>query len=142
MPIELTSLDQGAGIRYLGTGVVTGNEFIDANVSLRASTNRLKQLRYAIVDLTQIESLDLSFTDLKKIESNDRLTAQVNPFVVVALIAEKELPFNVVSAWDVRTQDISWEKKIFRSRAEAYAWVQNKVRENFGEEITVPDLGS
>jgi hypothetical protein len=137
MPIEFSLLDRGAGMRYMFTGLVTGKELIDVNTSMYASEKRLKKLRYAIVDQTHMDSLDLSFTDLKKIEAMDRLAAQVNPSVVVAIIVEKDLPFNISKAWDVRTQDISWDKKIFGSKDEAYAWVREKVREKFGEEITI-----
>jgi hypothetical protein len=123
---------------YLCTGMVTGNDFLAASTSLRASEERLKKLRYVVVDMTRMESLDLSFTDLKKIETNDRLTARINPDGVVAIVVDKDIPFNVVSAWDIRTPDISWEKRIFRTKDEAYDWVRTKVRDKFGEEIEVP----
>ncbi len=134
MPIELISLDHTPGVLYLCTGVVTGDDLLAAGASLRASEKRLKKLRYVIVDMTRMESMDVSFADLKKIENNDRLIAQINPEGIVAIIVDKDLPFNIVSAWDIRTTDISWEKRIFREKNEAYDWVRARTREKFGEE--------
>lgn len=137
MPIEISFMDDGAGVRYSFSGLVTGKELIDVNSSLFSSEDQLKKIRYAIVDQTRMDSLDLSIDDLKRIEQLDRSATQVNPCVVVALIVEKDLHYNVTSAWDVRTHDISWEKKIFRSKNEAYDWLREKIREKFGREITI-----
>jgi hypothetical protein len=129
-------VDNGKGVLYVCAGLVTGQELIDANGLIFSHDEQLKRLRYAVMDQTGIQSVDLVFDDLKSIEKANRQAATTNPDLVVAIVVHKTLPAALTRVWDLRTSDMPWEKKVFEGKEEAYAWLKGVVRERFGMEIT------
>jgi len=136
MSVEVQFADNGRGVLLVCAGLVTGQELIDANRKVFSSEERLKRIRYAVVDQTGTESVDLTFTDLKKIEEENRRFAPFNPGLVVALVVDKPLPLTLSRVWDARTRDVSWEKRLFGRKDEAFAWLKEKMRDRFGMEVT------
>ena len=127
MPIKVEFLNDGLGVRFLCTGLVTGKDLHGANLTLFSDTERFPLVRYAILDELGVDSVDLSFAELKMIEEENRQAALINPQLVIALIVDKELPQMLTQAWDVRTRNVAWEKALFRTREEAYGWLRQKV---------------
>ena len=136
MPFEVNIFDSGAGVQYVSAGLITGKDFIETKVNLLTSKDRLKNIRYLIYDLTHMDSLDFPFDDFKKLEDADRLVAEINPSLIIALIVKNDLALTLAKMWVTRTHEILWDKHIVSVKAEAYSWVRDKVRERFGEEIT------
>ncbi len=136
MPIELKFLDNGAGVLYHFKGLVTGKEIIEINEEVFSSPESLKRLKYGVIDQTQIDSLNVSTADLLIIARQDSLAADVNSEAVVALIAALDLAFGLSRMWETITENIPWQKKVFRSKDEAYEWTRAKIREKFSIDPT------
>ncbi len=127
MPIEVRYLDNEIGISWLGGGGVTGQDLIDASKETFASEERLKQIRYALVDFTQIEGVSISPADIRKKAILDGGAASIAPDVVVALVAAGDLVFGLGRVWDAYVNGLSWQTKVFRSVAEAESWIDERV---------------
>ncbi len=127
MPIDVRYLDDGIGVSWLGRGIVTGQDLIDASEETFAPEERLKQVRYALVDLTQIEGVSISPADIRKKATLDGRASSVAPNAVVALVAAEDLMFGLARIWDAYVDGLSWETMVFRSVAEAESWIQERV---------------
>jgi hypothetical protein len=136
MPVTVEFLDDGLGARFLCSGLVTGKELHDASLTLFSDAARFQRIRYVILDELGIDFVDLTFTDLKRIEEENRQASLVNRQLVIAIVVDKELPQVLTRAWDMRTRTVALEKEMFRTREEAYGWLRQKVRERFGLELT------
>ncbi len=130
MPIELKFLDNRAGVLYHFKGLVTGKEIIETNEEVFSSPD-FKRIKYGVIDQTQVESLNVSTADLLMIARQESRAADVNSEAAVALIAASELAFGLSRAWETMTYNAPWQKKVFRSKAEAYAWTRAKIKEKF-----------
>jgi hypothetical protein len=135
MPFDVNNLDNGVGVQYVSAGLITGKDFIATKIDLLVSEERLKRIRYLIYDLTRIDSLDFPFNDFKKLEDADRLVAAINPSLIIVLVVENDLALTLARMWVARTDEIPWDKQIVSVKSEAYSWVQDRVKERFGENI-------
>jgi len=136
MPLEVNYLDSGAGVLFVSSGLLTGKDFIETKNNLLKIGQLADKIRHLIYDLTQIESLDFPFADFKKLEDADRLLAEINPSLIIALIVKDELAVTLAKMWIARTDEIPWDKKIVSEEADAFSWVREKMREKFAAEIT------
>ena len=127
VPIEVRYLDNGIGASWLGGGVVTGQDLIDASKETFAPEERLKQIRYALVDFTHIEGVSISPADIRKKAILDGGAASIVPNTVVALVAPEDLTFGLARVWDAYVDGLSWETMVFRSVAEAESWIEERV---------------
>jgi hypothetical protein len=59
----------------------------------------------------------------------DKIAAEINPDVVVALIASKNVMFGLTRMWEVFVDQIGWKTKVFRSKTEAEVWIKELVPE-------------
>jgi hypothetical protein len=112
------------GLVLSGFGVVTGNELIDVNRSLVC--DRIKSLRYVIVDLTPATELHVATLDIRAIVEEDRRLAALAPRrLPVAIATSSNLGFGLARMWETFVGDVTeWQTALFRSRKEAESWVQ------------------
>jgi hypothetical protein len=128
MPIELKFLDKGAGVLYRFKGPVVGKEIIETNEKVFSSPD-FKRIKYGVIDQTQVESLNVSTVDLLMIARQENRAADVNSEAAVALIAASEFAFGLSRTWETMTYNTPWQKKVFRSNDEAYAWTRARIKE-------------
>ena len=63
MPIKIKYIKDGVGVEYIGTGVVTGADIIEANKKIYGHENFLRQ-RYQIVDRTNCKEFRVSSDEI------------------------------------------------------------------------------
>ncbi len=137
MPIDIRIMHNGIGIMYICHGEVLGNDFIEANKQLLSSKNRLKKVIYGLVDETAIENLQISESEMLTIAAqNKKMSAIVPARAVVAVIAKDELAYELASVWEGFIEHTGWETMIFRTRWKAERWIIEKVKANFGIDVT------
>jgi hypothetical protein len=133
MPIDIRVLHNGIGVLYLCDGTVTGRDFIDANNRLLAYKDRLKQLRYGLVDMTATDDLQISESELLTITAQDKKIASFAPSeAVVAVIARDEYALQISRLWESFIEHTGWETMTFRLRWKAESWIIERVKANFG----------
>jgi hypothetical protein len=136
MPIQLEFLHEGLGVIFRCVGNLGLQHFSVANDRLLASPDRIRKLKYAIVDADLMEPQFFSPSEMDGIVLQDRqIASYAVPGLLVALVAEQNVVFALARMWEAFIEGIGWETKIFPSMAEAQEWVRIRVREKFQLEL-------
>src|SRR5208337_3325109 len=136
MPIDIRVLHDGTGILYHCYGKITGKDFIDANNRLLAFTDRLKQVKYGIVDETSIDDVQISESEMLTIAVQDKKIAAYAPSgAVVAVIAKDDFAIGLARMWESFIVHTGWETMTFRIKWKAERWIIEKVKANFGIDL-------
>jgi hypothetical protein len=140
MPIDIRVLHDGIGILYHCHGKITGKDFIDANSLLLTFTERLKQVRYGIVDETSIDDVQISDSEMLTIAVQDKkIAAFAPPGAVVAVIAKDDFALGLARMWESFITHTGWETMTFRVKWKAELWIIEKVKANFGIDLIFDD---
>jgi hypothetical protein len=137
MPIQLEFLHEGLGVVYRCEGTLGLQHFAVANDRLLASPERMRKLKYALIDAVSMEPTIFSPSEMESIVLQDRqIASYAAPGLLVALVAERNVVFALARMWEVFIEGIGWETKIFPSIAEAQDWVRIRVKEKFRVELS------
>jgi len=136
MPIDIELLHDGAGVIYNCHGTVTFKQFYDASNGFLASPEDLKKWRYAIIDLTSVENMNLNYEEVATIvELNKRLAAGTLPGTLLAVSSPKDLGFGIARMWEALVDQVGWETQTFRTRTEAALWINQRAKQKFGIDL-------
>jgi len=139
MPIEIEGRQDGLGVIYKCSGVLTIDDFFQAGLGFLAHPEEIKKWRYCIIDLTQVDAMGISSDDIRAVvEQNKRIAAIAPPGAILAVASPKDLGFGLARVWEVLVEEIGWETITLRSRPEADRWIQERAKEKFGLEIPNP----
>jgi hypothetical protein len=133
MPIDLEFLHAGAGVIFHCRGALALKDLFDANNHLLADAAAVKKWRYAIVDLTETDSLDINYQRGESVVDHNELLAAAAPQgVIIAIASPKDWTFGIARMWQTLAERTGFEIHICRSRSEAEQWVAERVRQKFG----------
>ena len=133
MPIDLEFRHDGAGFIAQCHGALTITDFVDVQNSLLASPDMLRKLRYGIMDLTSVETLNLNYEKMVSIvEGDKRLAVVTPPGTLVAIVSPKDLGYGLGRMWEALVDQFGWETMTFRFSVEAEHWIQQRAKEKFG----------
>ena len=134
MPIRVNDLDNGLGFIFIGEGLITGEDIIDSNKIIFSSIERMKKIKYGLIDYSDITQFNVSSSEIGTIASQDKKASKYIPDGVLAVTAKKDLVFGLTRMWEmiVENYGIPWETMVFRSRPDAEAWIKESVRKKFG----------
>jgi hypothetical protein len=136
MPIQLEFSHEGLGVIYRCEGTLGLQHFSVANDQLLASPERIRKLKYAVVDAVSMEPTFFSASEMDSIVLQDRqIASYAVPGLLVALVAERNVIFALARMWEAFIEGIGWETKIFPSITEAQDWVRIRVKEKFHLDI-------
>ena len=110
------------GVVWTFCGKVTGDEILQANREIYGDP-RFDRLKYQIVDLTGVESFNVTEEDMAVIAANDRAAARSRPHVRIAVAAEDEIIKDLSAFYDAAMVGVPWHQQIFDSMREAREWV-------------------
>ena len=97
MPIQIKYIDDGIGVEFIGSGVVTGADIIAANKEIYRNENFSKQ-RYQIIDRTKCTKYDVSHKEIIIIAEQDKVAAKTNPNIIIAFISASPLQYGISTA--------------------------------------------
>lgn len=140
MPVAIRNMDDGKGILFNCTGIVSGSEFIEINSRLTASVKKQSRLaKYGIIDYSKADQVHLSSSDIEVISSQDKEIARYVPEFIVAIIAVKDLEYGVSRMWKtfIELHDLLWDTMVFKDRSDAEEWIKNKMKEKFNLDVTI-----
>jgi hypothetical protein len=136
MPIQLEFLHEGLGVIYRCEETLGVQHFSVANEQLLAYPDRIRKLKYAVVDAASMEPTFFSPSEMDGIVLQDRqIASYAVPGLLVALVAEQNVVFALARMWEAFIEGIGWETKIFPSITEAQDWVRIRVKEKFHLDI-------
>ncbi len=136
MPIDIRYLDEGRGVLWKAYGHLSGKEVMETNTEVHSEPERMKSYRYVLVDLTDVESVQISNNELVRIVAQDELAARSRPQSVVAIAAPTDVMFGISRMWEAHVDQLGWDTAVFRTRREADQWIVETVRRLFSEEVT------
>ncbi len=121
MPYEISWEPLGVVLR--ASGVVSDEDSIAANEELNASP-LLPVMKYQIVDFSLIEKFDLSSERIWITAERDRIAAETNPDMKIAVIATSALIRGLTNMYALthEAKGGSWVTKIFEREEDARAW--------------------
>ena len=139
MPIQVKYLDNGMGVMFIGTGIVTGDDVINSNKEIFFSEEKMKNYKYGLVDYSNISRLDASISDIEIMASQDKEASEFITDAVVAFIAKKDLEFALTRMWEMIAENtgLQWETMVFRDKGKAEIWIKDRIREKHNIEITI-----
>lgn len=141
MTIHITDVDGGIGNLILMSGIITDSEFVEVmQKHLAQDPDKYKRYRFSLTDLSDVTELNVS-TDVIREHSNACIrSAEVNPDAVVAVVAPEDIDFGLSRMWELQSDDIPWEIRVFRDSEEAKTWIRERVKERWN--ITDLTMGS
>jgi hypothetical protein len=125
MPGTIEFIEDGRGVVFHGSGVLTWQEVTDVKTVLEADEASLRGVKFVLVLLEDVTAVDLNVEDLRAGAAADRRLGQMMPHVAVAIVAPREHVFGVARMWEAIASVPEWSTYVFRSRDEADAWLQD-----------------
>ena len=110
------------GVEWIYHGTVTGKEIIQSNEEIYGDP-RFDDLRYQLVDLTQVERFEVSDKEMRQMAYLDAAAARTNPRIRLAVIATGESGRSVFDAYAKNIKNPVWKHELFSSRKNAEDWL-------------------
>ena len=126
MSIQIEYLQDGYGIEFFGTGIVTGEEIYDAN-NIIYSGESLARQKYQILNLSDANRVRVSQDEAVKLANQDIEASRTNPDIVIAIVATLDHAFGLGRMWEAHVNKSSFETMVFRKREEALAWIDKRL---------------
>ena len=137
MPVKIQYLDGGKGVSFTVTGTITAEEFVKANEEIYSRDLRAEPYLYCLVDFDSVQAIQAAAADVRRVANQDLAASKDMPATVIAVYAKGDLPFALARMWQVFVEAANWDTKVFRSRADAVAWLKQRVLDRFGFRATV-----
>jgi hypothetical protein len=121
MPYEISW--EPLGVVFRGSGVILDEDSIAANEELHANP-LLPVMKYVIIDYSLIEKFDLSSELTRMGADRDRIAAETNPDVKIAIITSSAFVRGMANMYAIyhEVKGGSWTTKIFECEEDARAW--------------------
>ncbi|MGI8437203.1 MAG: hypothetical protein ACR2NX_09905 [Chthoniobacterales bacterium] len=128
MPLSTETTKDCLGIVHRGTGVITGEEFVEASHSALQLIENTQNFQYEFLDLSEATGLrEMGESHLDQLTHQDRLAAIYRPNAVVVIVAPQDDLYEMGKKWERRVVDLGWSTHVSRERTEALVWLS----ENF-----------
>jgi hypothetical protein len=127
MPIQIKYIDNGIGVEFIGSGVVTGADIIAANKEIYRNENFLKH-RYKIIDRTECTKYQASKEEIIIIAEQDKVAARTNPNIIIAFISTLPLQYGISRMYQAYVGDNGFLTEIFRDRKSAEKWIEEQLK--------------
>ena len=129
MPIQIKYIDGGFGVEFIGSGVVTGVDIIEANKEIYGQENFSRQ-RYQIVDRTNCKEFRVNNDEIRIIAEQDKAAAKTNPNIIIALISTSDLQYGISKMYQAHVGENGFLTEIFRYRESAEEWIKNQLKQS------------
>src|SRR5215470_15644080 len=136
MPVHIETRQAGAGIILDCSGSLTLSDFREVQNEFLTCPEKLKELKYVILDLTSADSLNIPYGHVDFLAEQDKLIANnAPPGVLYAVAAPRDLGYGLARMWQILAEQTKWETLVLRSRSEAEAWIRKRAHQKFGLDI-------
>ena len=129
MTIQVNYLENGIGIEIIASGIVTGEEVIEAHKEIYNEENFKKQ-KYKIVDRTDCTKYQVYPEDIEKIGEMDDEASRINPNLIIAVISTTSLQHGMTRMWQAYMKNNVFIKKNFQDRISADNWINSYIETN------------
>lgn len=123
MPLITETTSDCQGILQVGTGRITGEEFVRASYNALLLFQNTQNFRYEFVDLSNATDLQFAEEHLAQIAAQDRIIATFRPNAIVVVVAPREEFYQLAKHWERAVAELGWSTFIARERSEAMTWL-------------------
>ena len=118
MPIKINILENGTGIEFISSGVITGKEIIEANKKIY-TPEQLSILKYKIVDRTTCVEYLVTPEEIQDIVKQDYQASKINKDVTTIMVSPTKLQYGMTRMWQILSEEVPWKSEIFENREDA-----------------------
>ena len=129
MTVQVKYLENGIGVEIIASGIVTGEEVIEANKQIYNEENFEKQ-KYKIVDRTDCTKYQLYPENIEKIAEIDDEASRINPNLIIAVISTTPLQLGMTRMWQAYMKNDVFITKNFPDRTSADNWINSYIETN------------
>jgi len=139
VPIQVKYLDNGIGVMFIGTGIVAGDDIINANREVFSSEARMENYKYGFIDYSVVSDLSASNSEIEHMVSQQKKASEFMPNAILAFVAKKDLEFGLTRMWEIIADNasIQWETMVFRDKEKAEIWIKDRMRKIYNIDITM-----
>lgn len=142
MPITVQWADGGRGCILVGEGALTGPEVISGVEKRFADDEVTRNYLYSLSDYTRVTRSQMTSREVQQVAQIDMRMVPLLPDLVLAIVAPEDLMFGLSRMFKVHAEETGWRIGVFRTMAEAHAWIREQVQEVHGTDLEltfIPD---
>lgn len=114
---------QKRGIIWTFYGVVTAGDTRQASLDILGDP-RFVDLRYQIVDISNVEHFKLSSDDMDEAGALDEAATLSNLRIIVAVVAASDDAVKIAKMYQSAMRQAKWPVEIFRTMDDAREWIR------------------
>lgn len=118
MPVKINILENGAGIEFISSGIVTGKEIIEANRKIY-TPEQLTKLKYKIIDRTTCKEYLVTNEEMRIIANQDIQASKINRNITIILVSPTKLQYGMTRMWQALSDETGFKSEIFTNRESA-----------------------
>jgi len=127
MPYITELTEDCRGIVHVGTGLVTGEDLIEATRMASQLVQNTENFQFEFIDLSEVSEVHITEQQLEEIAKEERIAAAYRPRAIVAIVAPVDTVFAIAQQWQQKVEDLDWRTLIARSRPEALRWLRDQL---------------
>jgi hypothetical protein len=128
MPLNVEKLEDRNGMLISGIGVVNARDIAEAREEFHS-----EELRYLIVDVSRVERLDATSSELRALASASVAFSRGREGRLIAVVGEQDYMYGLARMWSFHVEEGSHRVGAFRCLTDAVAWVQEASRVHDGQ---------
>jgi hypothetical protein len=127
MPLITETTIDCQGILQVGSGTITGEEFVRASYNALLLFQNTQNFQYEFVDLSNATDLEFAEEHLRQIKAQDRIIAKFRPHAIEVVVAPREDFYQLAKHWESAVEELGLSTHVARERSEALAWLHKKL---------------
>jgi len=128
--------DNRLGLIDKWTGTFSGQETLAHIKSILSSEDSYLRLKYILIDFTGVDRALMTNEESESIVTLSLQSSKINPDLVIAFVSHGDLMFGIARMLVSLSYESPWDPKVFRSRRDAEAWIERKVKVKFDIDLT------
>lgn len=127
MSIEFSLAADGIGAEYTSSGVLTGQDLLDADERLREAVRCNSRIRYLLVDHSRVSEEEVDSASIRALARRTGETLELIPDGIVAIVAPNDVVFGLSRMWEIQAEQPGLLTFVARTREEAIAWLRRQL---------------
>ena len=100
------------GVIYHCSGAMIIEDFLVANEGFLATPEEIRKWRYTLIDLSAVESMDINYSDVSRvITQNASIATKAVPGVLLAVASPRDHGYGLARMWGVLVERVGWETR-------------------------------
>ncbi len=126
MPVNFSYTGDG-GVLVKSEGVLKGSEIKEANDIIYESPQKIREIKYQICDFLSMDDVSISKREIQQIAMQDKRASEINPNMLIAIVAKTDLGFGLSRMWEALAYESSLKTMVFREMSKARQWIKENL---------------